>query len=162
MKRTRPSPGKLVARPPARQLKLTLDNMLGYQLRRAQEASFDAFARSVGDTHIWPGWFALLSIIHDNPHINQATLSRASGRDKSTLSASLRELQKLGLIVRERDPADGRSFALALTDLGRSHLRMLEKHAKAHDKRLDAIVGPENKLILIEILKSIATEFGNG
>jgi DNA-binding MarR family transcriptional regulator len=73
-----------------------LSNVIGYHLRIAQEASFAAYARRVGDTHIWPGWYSLLRIIHDNPGINQTELSIAAGRDKSTLTASLRELGKQG------------------------------------------------------------------
>ncbi len=136
----------------------TLDDLLGYQLRRAQEASFNAFAKRAGDSHIWPGWFALLTIIHDNPNINQTALSAASGRDKSTLSASLRELSKAGLINRERDPSDGRSYELSLTTLGKAQFKQLHAHARSHDRRIDEIVGQENKPILLAILKNLAKE----
>ncbi|NOW47768.1 DNA-binding MarR family transcriptional regulator [Novosphingobium sp. SG751A] len=73
----------------------------------------------MGEIHIWPGWYALLRIIHDNPGINQTELSAASGRDKSTLTASLRELGKADLVLRERDEMNRRNFRLALTACGR-------------------------------------------
>lgn len=61
---------------------------LAFHLRRAQDASFAAFARRMDDDHIWPGRFALLMNVHENPGINQTSLSRAVGRDKSTLTTS--------------------------------------------------------------------------
>jgi DNA-binding MarR family transcriptional regulator len=86
-----------------------LEGLLGYWLRRAQEASFDAFTDRVGDTRIWPGLFAMMAIIQENPNINQTLLSEATGRDKSTLTPSLRELVAAGFGKRTRNPEDDRS-----------------------------------------------------
>lgn len=158
MSRPEQATGRLVLRKADRSPTRKLDGLLAYQLRRAQEASFAAFSRRVGDSHIWPGWFALLAVIHDNPHINQTALSIASGRDKSTLSASLRQLVKEGLVSRKRDPSDARSYALTLTPVGESQLSELRTHARAHDRRLDEIVGAENRSVLVEILRSLADE----
>ena len=52
----------------------------------AQIASFQAFAREVGEVDLPPGRFALLTLIGRNPGISQTVLSRAAGRDKSTLT----------------------------------------------------------------------------
>lgn len=142
-----------------RKLTRSLDEVLAYQLRRAQEASFAAFARRVGESSIWPGWYALLVIIHDNPGITQTELSKASGRDKSTLTTSLRELNRSGLLVRHRDAEDQRRVRLSLSPEGESHLEALRAHAKAHDTEVEAIVGRENREALIAILKDIADQF---
>ncbi|MDE1918819.1 MAG: MarR family transcriptional regulator [Sphingomonadales bacterium] len=133
-----------------------LDDVIGYHLRRAQEASFAAYARSVGEIHIWPGWYALLRIIHDNPGINQTELSAASGRDKSTLTASLRELGKAGLVERERDEVDRRNFRLKLSAGGAAQLADLEVKAAAHNARIDAIVGPDHRDLFLSILKELS------
>lgn len=135
----------------------SLEQELAYQLRRAQEASFAAFARRVGGKGIWPGWYALLAIIGDNPGINQRDLSRAVGRDKSTLTASLRELTKAGLIERERDEADQRSFRIRLSSTGAAHLAELEDHARAHNRQVDLIIGADNKDRLLNMLRDLAT-----
>ncbi|WP_343612684.1 MarR family transcriptional regulator [Novosphingobium sp.] len=133
-----------------------LEGVLGYQLRRAQEASFAAFSRRVGEHRIWPGWYSLLKIIHDNPQINQTELSQAIGRDKSTMTASLRELTKAGLVERERDPNDKRSFHISLTPQGLSCLEELHGHATDHEIHIEKIVGQENHQALIAILADIA------
>ncbi|MBB4612854.1 MarR family winged helix-turn-helix transcriptional regulator [Novosphingobium taihuense] len=141
---------------PSERLTRNLDEVLAYQLRRAQEASFAAFAARVGEAGIWPGWYALLVVINDNPGINQRDLSHAVGRDKSTLTASLRELGKAGLIEKTRDEADQRSFRIALTAAGQRHLAELEFHADAHNKRLDRIIGSRNRTILLQMLRDLA------
>lgn len=138
-----------------------LDDLLGFNLRRAQEASFAAFVRRVGDTHIWSGWFALLMIVNENPGINQTALSVAAGRDKSTLTTSLRQLVREGLVERQLSATDRRSYTLKLTDAGRDHLESMQVHAREHDKLLDRIVGRENKRALLMILRKIASELGS-
>ncbi|EGX99483.1 transcriptional regulator, MarR family [Nitrospirillum viridazoti Y2] len=136
----------------------SLDNIVAYQLRRAQEASFSAFSRRVGDAHIWPGWYSLLKILNDNPGINQTELSQATGRDKSTLTTSLRELDKAGMIVRVRDENDRRNLCLSLSENGQFHLKELDEHAKEHNREIDIIVGADNRETLLSILKKISED----
>jgi len=59
-----------------------LGGYIGYHLRMAQAASFRAFKRHTGVSSLRPGWYAVLSLIDDNPGITPIALSRASGRDK--------------------------------------------------------------------------------
>jgi hypothetical protein len=87
-----------------------LPEWLGFHLRMAQIASFQAFAREVGEVDLPPGRFALLTLIGRNPGISQTVLSRAAGRDKSTLTPALRDLKRRGLIARNRLESDRRSY----------------------------------------------------
>lgn len=134
----------------------TLDGMIGFHLRLAQNASFKAFKRHTGEAKLRPGWFAMLSLIHENPGITPMALSRASGRDKSTLTPVLRDLQRLKLIARETVASDKRSYTLSLTPLGETKFATLAEHAAAHDRELDEIVG-DRKDELILLLKRIHT-----
>ena len=54
-----------------------LADWLGFHLRMAQIASFQAFASEVGEVDVPPGRFALLTLIGRNPGISQTVLSRA-------------------------------------------------------------------------------------
>ena len=56
----------------------------------AQEATFQAFSRLSKEIGESPGRFATLTLIERNPGISQTELSRAAGRDKSTLRPSSR------------------------------------------------------------------------
>jgi DNA-binding MarR family transcriptional regulator len=134
-----------------------LEEALGFHLRLAQAASFRSFKRHAGLPKLRPGWFAVLSLIGDNPGITPVALSRASGRDKSTITPVLRDLVRSRLIGREDVPTDRRSYALHLTPAGEQALGHLRSCAAAHDRHLDAIVGPR-KGELLELLRRITTE----
>jgi DNA-binding MarR family transcriptional regulator len=138
-----------------------LRNFIGFQLRRAQDVSFEAFARRVGTADFGPGHFAALSVIRANPDINQVTLSRATGRDKSTLTPVIRHLLKRGFVQRHRSKTDSRAYCLNLTAKGEQHLQKLAVHAEAHDRRLDHIVGDIHKSLLIHLLERIISELGH-
>lgn len=126
-----------------------------FYLRLAQNASFQAFARAVGEIALRPGWYAVLHVIDQNPGLTPTVLSRTTGRDKSTLTPVLTQLEEHGLIIRRRDVRDGRSHGVYLTRGGRAELRTLETHAVRHDRQLDRIVGPSNKRALLQALARI-------
>lgn len=135
-----------------------LGDLIGFHLRRAQTASFQAFARRVGRTDLSPGTFALLTLIQHNPGISQTALSHADGRDKSSLTPALNALARRGLILRQRLPRNRRTYALSLTPAGGRVLAALSRHAEAHDRDLDRIVGQTRKAELVRLLRRIAGE----
>lgn len=134
-----------------------LADFVGFHLRLAQEASFQAFARRVRAIDLRPGRFAIMALIAENRGLSQTALGRISGRDKSSLTPALDDLERRGLIRRRRLPTDRRSYALALTTKGSRLLQKLIVHARAHDRGLDEIVGLDNKAEFIAILRRIAT-----
>lgn len=137
-----------------------LSNFIGFHLRIAQEASFRAFAQRVGDPDLKPRRFAVLTLIAENPGLTQTALGKAVGRDKSTLTSTLDDLVKRGLVLRERLPKDRRSYTLSLTDHGRTLHRRLMASAREHDRELDRIVGTEKKAEFLALLRRIATDLG--
>jgi DNA-binding MarR family transcriptional regulator len=116
--------------PAAEPLRLgPLADFIGFHLRLAQEASFQAFARRVRGLDLRPGRFAVLALIGENPGISQTALGRASGRDKSSLTPALDDLAGRALIHRRRVARDRRSYALSLTPKGERLLATLLTHA---------------------------------
>lgn len=136
-----------------------LDDFIGFNLRLAQDASFRAFARQVGQKHIRPGRFAALMVLRDNPHITQSALGRAIARDKSSVTPLLQALQRQGLIKRVRSTIDRRSLTLTLTAAGERVLHELVIHASEHDRRLDEIAGAA-KTEFVAILRRITDALG--
>jgi DNA-binding MarR family transcriptional regulator len=133
-----------------------LDGYIGFHLRMAQETALRAFIARSRQPGFKPGHFATLMVVRLNPGISQIEVCRAIGRDKSTLSPLVRELQRDGLILREDSVADRRSVTLRLTPKGEAALDALLRHVEAHDRLLDAIVG-DSKPELIAVLRKIAT-----
>jgi DNA-binding MarR family transcriptional regulator len=137
-----------------------LQEWIGFNLRIAQAASFQAFSRRSKDVGLRPGRFATLMLIGQNPGISQTVLSRANGRDKSTLTPLLADLVRRRLIRRTQARNDRRSYALTLTPAGEKMLAQLTECARRHEDDLDRIVGRRERARFLATLKKIAAELG--
>jgi DNA-binding MarR family transcriptional regulator len=137
-----------------------LADWLGFHLRLAQIASYQAFANEAQEVDLSPGRFALLLLIGRNPGISQTTLSRAHGSDKSTLTPALNDLKRRALITRGRLKSDRRSYQLALTPAGRQLLARLTVCATRHDQNLDRIIGPRDRGRFLSMLRKLHRELG--
>lgn len=137
-----------------------LENWVGFHLRLAQTASFQAFSREAQDVDLSPGRFATLLLIGRNPGISQTALSRAVGSDKSTLTFALDDLVKRGFVHRTRLRKDRRHYSLSLTAAGERMLAELTECARRHDRNLDRIIGPRDRATFLKILRRIAAELG--
>lgn len=137
-----------------------LEQWIGFHLRMAQTASFQAFARETQDVDLRPGRFAILTLIGRNPGIGQTALSRANGRDKSTLTPALNDLVRRGLVNRTRVKSDRRSYQLSLTPAGEAMLQRLTECAERHEHNLDRIIGPRERAQLLQILRRIGAQLG--
>jgi DNA-binding MarR family transcriptional regulator len=135
-----------------------LENWVGFHLRLAQNASFQAFVREARGVDLSPGRFATLLLIGRNPGISQTSLSRANARDKSSLTPVLEDLERRKLIRRTRTRRDRRSYELTLTPAGERLLQQLIACAERHDENLDRIIGPRNKARFLQTLKKIIGE----
>ena len=136
-------------------------NVLGYHLRVAQEASFQAFSAAADKADLKPGWYSILTILAEYDGLTPSELSRVSGRDRSTLTSTLKGLAIQGMIERRQNPDDQRSYSVRLTDEGRKMQARLHAIARKHDRRLDEIVG-QDKAVLIAALAKIVNALGNG
>lgn len=137
-----------------------LAGWVGFNLRMAQAAAFQAFSRLAKEIGTRPGRFATLMLIGRNPGISQTALSRANGRDKSSLTPVLNDLARRGLIRRRRLRSDQRAYRLTLTPAGRRLLGELTRCARAHERTLDRIVGAREQDGFLRALKRIIAELG--
>lgn len=137
-----------------------LGGWIGFYLRMAQIASFQAFARRTREHDLNPGRFAALMVIGKNPDISQTVLSQAIGVDKSSLTPAIDGLARRGLVRRTRTATDKRANRLRLTAAGEGILRELTACAEAHDRDLDVIVGRQRPAVL-RALKRIVETLGS-
>lgn len=137
-----------------------LSTYIGFYLRITQSLSFQAFVRQAGETDIRAGYFAVLTLIGENPGITQTALSRANGRDKSSLTPVLDKLVRRGLVSRDRIENNRRAYALHLTALGRQARRKLLKAANQHERNLRQALGERDAAALFRMLKVLAAALG--
>jgi DNA-binding MarR family transcriptional regulator len=135
-----------------------LAHWIGFNLRMAQEATFQAFSRRSKDIGESPGRFATLTLIGRNPGISQTELSHANGRDKSSLTPVVEDLVRRGLVERKRMSSDRRAWRLSLTPQGKKTLAMMTQCARAHERNLDRVIGRRDRARFLALLKKIAAE----
>ena len=135
-----------------------LATWVGFNLRMAQEASFEAFSHHSAAIGENPGRFATLTLIARNPGITQTELSAASGRDKSSLTPVVEDLVRRGMVERKRVASDRRAYRLNLTAAGKKTLALMTRAARKHERNLNHIIGPRDRKRFVEILKRIANE----
>jgi DNA-binding MarR family transcriptional regulator len=133
-----------------------LDHWIGFNLRMAQEAAFQAFSRRSQEIGESPGRFATLTLIGRNPGISQTALSLANGRDKSSLTPVIEDLVQRGLVGRQRTEDDRRAYRLTLTPAGKRTLTQMTRCARRHERKLDGIIGPRDRIRFIRILRDLA------
>jgi DNA-binding MarR family transcriptional regulator len=133
-----------------------LEGWIGFNLRMAQDASFQAFSRLSQEIGVRPGRFATLALIAQNPGISQTALSRANSRDKSTLTPLIADLIRRGLVRRTRMHNDRRSYRLTLTKAGEALLAQLTTCALEHERRLDAAIGARQRAQFLRTLRKLA------
>jgi DNA-binding MarR family transcriptional regulator len=133
-----------------------LPTLLGYQLRRAQIAVFQDFARAMADFDITPGRFGVLEVIAANSGLSQSELGAILGIDRSTVVAVIDRLEADGLVRRMKAPNDRRSHALRLSEKGAVTLAVLEQRVAAHERDIASALSAAERKTLLNLLARIA------
>jgi DNA-binding MarR family transcriptional regulator len=132
-----------------------LPGYLGYNLRRAQAASFRHLDATAAGIDLSPGQFSLLTFLAANPDTSQTTIARVFGIDKSTLSPVLDAFARRGLITRKRADHDRRTNAIRLTGVGAALLARMRARVEAQEALMAATLAPEERARLLDMLRRI-------
>jgi DNA-binding MarR family transcriptional regulator len=146
------------ARPGASPLQLgPLGEIVGFHLARAAVNTVDAFERHIGAPFaLRKVEFSLLMLLRTNRPVAPKQLLQALSLTAPKLTILVDGLEQRGLLRRERNPADGRSRHLVLTERGR---RLAEDTAAAagpmEQELLERLTRAEHAM-LIELLGKLA------
>ena len=132
-----------------------LPSYVGYNLRRAQAASFRQLDILAEDLNLTPGQFSLLSLLAVNPGISQKALSTVTGVDTSTMSPALDALARRGLINRARAEHDRRSYSLSLSPAGKALLAAMRNRIEEQERIMAEALEPGERERLLAMLKRI-------
>lgn len=132
-----------------------LPGYIGYNLRRAQAASFRHLDAVTPGIDLSPGQFSLLTFLEANPDASQTAITRAFGIDKSTLSPVLDGFSRRGLITRKRAAHDRRTNALRLTAEGLALLARMRARVEAQEALMAAVLKPGEQERLLDMLRRV-------
>lgn len=132
-----------------------LSGLVGYHIRRASNAMVADFAEQLQDFGIRPTQFAMLSILAENPGINQGMLGRTLAVQRANMVPLVSELMDRGLVERRDVPGDKRAFALHLTEDGDLMFDRCRKRIAAHERRMLSRLDEIERGWLIRLLARI-------
>jgi DNA-binding MarR family transcriptional regulator len=147
------------ARPPA--FGVELDDLMGYNLRRAhgvQKARFDAI---FGPFSIRPVTLSSLGTIYDNPGITQADLGKRLNIKRANMAPLMAELEGRGLITRRASDNDRRAQVITLSTAGTKFTaELLDLHRRLEEDLAKALGVRERDqlLLLLKRFRKLSTE----
>ncbi len=135
-----------------------LNKSPGHLLRRAQQYSFDQFAKEVGTGGLTPRQFAVLHTVSKNEGLSQTDLVMHTGIDRSTLADMISRMLKKGLLARQRTKADARANAVRLTAKGRTAMNNARAKVMKADSAVLKVVPKAQQAAFMRILTAISNQ----
>lgn len=134
-----------------------LEGILGFHLARAAVTTYATFERSIGEPFgLRKVEFSLLMLLLANAPVTPKQLLHALALTAPKLSLLVDGLVERGLVRRERNPADGRSQHLVLTERGRTRAREAADAAVPMEQALLLRLTRAEHAMLIELLDKVA------
>ena len=151
--------GRKAARAPA--FGVALDDLMGYNLRRAHGVQKQRFEAVFGPLGIRPVTLSVLGTLYDNPGITQADLGKSLNIKRANMAPVMAELEGRGFIVRRPSDKDRRAQVVTVTPAGmRFTVQVLDLHRRL-EADLARALGLRERDELLKLLKrfrKLATE----
>lgn len=121
-----------------------------YIVSEMAKHGIDGIATSHGD---------IIYALFKTPRLTMADISKRIHKDKSTVTALVEKLVRLGYVIKERDKEDARVVYVALTPKGRELEPIFESISKQMLDQFYFNVSEKEKDVLLSILKKIDSNF---
>jgi DNA-binding MarR family transcriptional regulator len=121
----------------------------GFMIRRAHQIAVGLFLEETGDLGITNTQYGILTVLRQRPGIDQISIAKLLGLDRSTTGMVLSKLESAGLIGRHVGATDKRRHAIKLTAAGARMQKRLGKSAdRAQMRELGAFTPREAEQFL--------------
>jgi DNA-binding MarR family transcriptional regulator len=136
---------------------LGLENLIGYNLRRAHGVQKQRFTAVFEPLGIRPVTLSLLGTVYDQPGITQTELGLRLHIKRANMVPLLTELETRGLISRRPSDSDRRAQVVTLTAAGKKlTATLVEMHARLENDLVQSL-GAKESAQLVELLKKFRT-----
>lgn len=129
-----------------------LDALIGYQLRRAQLATFQEFIGRFRPLKLRPAEFAVIMVLGAHPGLKQRDAAAILAIKRANFVALMDRLEKRGFAERKASSADRRSYALFLTDKGRATAREAARISERFENSLVSRLGGKREAAKLMLL----------
>jgi DNA-binding MarR family transcriptional regulator len=139
-----------------------LAELLGFRLRRVNQALARQFSRATHDYGLREGEFTSLATIASNPGISQNEICRVTGIDKTAAVAVIDDLERRGWVTRARAAADRRRYVLHIAPPGQRALEdLVERTREIEDRVLAVLTGTERGRLFAALDKLVERVLAN-
>ncbi|MEX2351898.1 MAG: MarR family transcriptional regulator [Balneolaceae bacterium] len=127
------------------------------KLMRASETINNRLNRSLAENEMTVSQFGTLEVLYHLGPLNQRAIGRKLLKTGGNITMVIDNLEKHGLVRRERDPDDRRAILIHLTDEGRDRIReYFPEHLKRIVREFSALT-PGERSELARICKKLGT-----
>jgi DNA-binding MarR family transcriptional regulator len=126
-----------------------------YLIRRLQMICTAMIAEEFEDEDMPVPQWAVLTIIDNNPGIDQSRLADVVSIDKTNTGRLVDQLEAKGLVERRPNDSDRRAWMLRCTPLGHKVRKRLRPRALATQERLLSCLQPAQREIFIDLMSHV-------
>jgi DNA-binding MarR family transcriptional regulator len=145
-------------------MKYPLDQLYrrpGFMIRRAHQIAVSLFLEETGELGITNRQYGIMLVLKHQPGIDQITVAKLLGLDRSTTGMVLGKLEAAGLVGRVVGAKDRRRRSLKLTPAGERMLRRLAKPARRAQERVLSAFSPRERETFLDLLEKFAQKFND-
>ena len=133
----------------------TLDDQIGYLLRKAYQRHLAIFQQHIGDDQLTAVQFTVLYTVNLLEKTSQKDLIESTAIDQATIRGIVERLVKRDLLYQYQDLDDKRKVIISITDAGKTLLAKTLENAKQISVKTLEPLNPAESLALIHTLKKI-------
>ena len=130
--------------------------MPGHLLRRCHQIAVAIFLDAAAEFDLTPLQFAVLETLRNEGPQDQVTLGGATALDRTTITVLLRNLERRGLVRREKSHRDQRSKIVTATAAGKRLLEAALPAVEAAQRRITAPLDAGEAAQLLKLLEKLA------
>jgi len=133
----------------------------GFMIRRAHQIAVSLFLEETGELGITNRQYGILLVLKAEPGIDQITVAKLLGLDRSTTGMVLTKLEQAGLVGRAVGANDRRTRSLKLTPAGERMLTRLAAPARRAQERVLSAFSPRERETFLDLLDKFARAFND-
>jgi DNA-binding MarR family transcriptional regulator len=135
----------------------SLSSHPGFLLAKAHNRAHELATEVLAPIGLTVKHFGCLTVIAAEGPISQQALGESMRVDRTTMVAIVDELESSGYVVRRRNPADRRAYALEATHAGRTWLADAKRALSGAERRLLAPLEGDEREQLAGLLRKLLT-----
>jgi DNA-binding MarR family transcriptional regulator len=133
----------------------------GFMIRRAHQIAVSVFLEETGELGITNRQYGILFVVKQQPGLDQISVAKLLGLDRSTTGMVVAKLEQAGLVERCIGRGDRRRHSLALTPAGEKMLERLAAPARRAQTRLLSAFTPQERTQFLALLDKLTRAFND-